>query len=188
MSPAGEEKMKLRYQIHSVSAMTLLGYGENWIDRYRFRLNESETKRCIIRADDEQEDNALFYQIMCVLHDGKFPELENGSVCRELSDVIFFMDFSSLYSSAERLGFVRYAAPRLKLAAFCLLEIDLPQEIPAHLRILIQRAVERAVGDKLIHGHAVRLVGFAELRHRAEPVQDLLVDGFRDSLLKCVLR
>lgn len=89
--------MKLRYQIHSVSAMTLLGYGEHWIDRYRFRLNESETKRCIIRADDEQEDNALFYQIMCVLHDGKFPELENGSVCKELSDVIFFMDFSGIF-------------------------------------------------------------------------------------------
>ena len=89
--------MKLRYQIHSVSAMTMLGYAQRWGEQYRFRLNKSETRRCIIQADEEQEDNALFYQIMCVLHDGRFPDLEDGAVCQELSDMIFFMDFSGIF-------------------------------------------------------------------------------------------
>ena len=89
--------MKVRYKIHSLSAMTLLGYAEQDTDHYRFRLNENEIRQCIIRADDEQEDNALFYQIMCVLHGGRFPEIEEGSVCKELSDVIFFMDFSGIF-------------------------------------------------------------------------------------------
>ena len=99
-------RMKLRYQIHSLSAMTLLGYAEHWIDRYRYRLDKDQTRRCILRADEEQEDNALFYQTMCVLHDGRFPELEEGTICKELSDVIFYMDFSGIFdrgSSAKAL-------------------------------------------------------------------------------------
>ncbi len=45
----------------------------------------------------EQDDNALFYQIMCVLHGDAFTGRPGGQLVTDLSDIIFYMDFSGIF-------------------------------------------------------------------------------------------
>ena len=65
----------------------------------------AETEKCkSLSAPHEQDDNALFYQIMCVLHGDAFTETPGGQLVTDLSDVIFYMDFpaSSTGAAPER--------------------------------------------------------------------------------------
>lgn len=45
----------------------------------------------------EQDDNALFYQTMCVLHGDAFTGAPEGQLVTDLSDIIFYMDFSGIF-------------------------------------------------------------------------------------------
>ena len=67
--------MKKKYRLHTISVRSLIGYAEA-VDgeRYSFHLSRSATRKCFLYRSDEQDDCALFHQIMCVLHDGSFPE------------------------------------------------------------------------------------------------------------------
>ena len=88
---------KIKYRIYRLSARTVMGYGQQDGDWFSFSLNRSATEHCKINAPHEQEDNALFYQIMDELHGGKFSVPADGKIVTDLSDVIFFMDFSGIF-------------------------------------------------------------------------------------------
>jgi len=94
--------MSLFYKIHRLSAQTMLGYAKAEDgERYSFHLSEDMTRRCILPGTDAQEDNALFYQIMRVLHSERFPEQRNETIYTELADVIFYMDFSGIFDGRQ---------------------------------------------------------------------------------------
>ena len=88
---------KIKYRIYRVSARAVMGYGQRDGDWFSFSLNKSATEQCKINASHEQEDNALFYQITDELHGGKFSVPADGKIVTDLSDVIFFMDFSGIF-------------------------------------------------------------------------------------------
>ena len=59
-------------------------------ERYSFHLSRIATRKCFLYRSDEQDDCALFHQIMCVLHGGSFPEQnEAETVIPNLEHVIF---------------------------------------------------------------------------------------------------
>ena len=60
-------------------------------------MSETATKKCILPNSEAQEDNALFYQIMCVLHGGHFPEINMQRILPDLSESIFIMDFAGVF-------------------------------------------------------------------------------------------
>lgn len=95
--------MKKKYRLHTISVRSLIGYAEA-VDgeRYSFRLSRSATRKCFLYRSDEQDDCALFHQIMCVLHDGSFPEQdEEETVIPDLEDVIFYADFSGIFDHSS---------------------------------------------------------------------------------------
>ena len=95
--------MKKKYRLHTISVRSLIGYAEA-VDgeRYSFHLSRSATRKCFLYRSDEQDDCALFHQIMCVLHDGSFPEQdEEETVIPDLEDVIFYADFSGIFDHSS---------------------------------------------------------------------------------------
>ena len=88
---------KIKYRIYRLSARAVMGYGQRDGDWFSFSLNKSATEQCKINMPHEQEDNALFYQIMAELHGGKFSGPADGKIVTDLADVIFYMDFSGIF-------------------------------------------------------------------------------------------
>ena len=78
--------MSLRYKIYRLSAKSVLSYAkETKAGVYSFDLNANTTERCkIFTANHEQEDNALFYQTMCVLHGNDFKYTPDVSYIEDL--------------------------------------------------------------------------------------------------------
>lgn len=94
--------MPLNYRIHMLSAASMLGYAEQAKKGYRYCLSKSGTEYCRMKAASQtQEDNALFYQILSVLQGGKPSLPTDNSVGTELSDVIFYMDFSGIFGTGS---------------------------------------------------------------------------------------
>lgn len=94
--------MSLFYKIHRLSAQAVLGYAKaEEGERYSFHLSETMTSRCILPGTDVQEANALFYQIMRVLHSRRFPERSDERIYTELADAIFYMDFSGIFDGGQ---------------------------------------------------------------------------------------
>ena len=63
----------VKYRIYELSARAVISYGREQDGAYTFRLSAAETEKCkSCSAPHEQDDNALFYQIMCVLHGAAF--------------------------------------------------------------------------------------------------------------------
>ena len=88
----------VKYRIYELSARAVISYSREQDRTYTFHLSAAETEKCKSRsAPHEQDDNALFYQIMCVLHGDAFTGRPGGQLVTDLSDVIFYMDFSSIF-------------------------------------------------------------------------------------------
>ena len=86
------------YQIYELSARAVISYGREQDGTYTFQLSATEAEKCkALTAPHEQEDNALFYQIMCVLHGDAFTGAATDRLVTDLSDVIFYMDFSGIF-------------------------------------------------------------------------------------------
>ena len=86
------------YQIYELSARAVISYGREQDGTYTFQLSAAEAEKCkALTAPHEQEDNALFYQIMCVLHGDAFTGAAIDRLVTDLSDVIFYMDFSGIF-------------------------------------------------------------------------------------------
>ena len=100
----------VKYRIYELSARAVISYGRQQDGTYTFHLSAAETEKCkSLSAPHEQDDNALFYQIMCVLHGDAFTETPGGQLVTDLSDIIFYMDFSGIFdrSSARKKYLIR---------------------------------------------------------------------------------
>ena len=90
--------MNVRYKIHTLSARAIISYARLENERYCFHLNTIDTRKCILRdAADEQEDNALFYQTMCVLNGSNIEPPKSEIALTDLQDVIFYVDFNGIF-------------------------------------------------------------------------------------------
>lgn len=93
--------MQVKYQIYRLSAKSLMGYAENsgrTTFEYRYKLSKSQTDKCkIYTATHEQEDNALFFQIMCQLHGEDFKTPTDKKLITDLSDIICIVDFEGIF-------------------------------------------------------------------------------------------
>ena len=91
----------VKYRIYELSARAVISYGRAQDGAYIFRLSAAETEKCkSLSAPHEQDDNALFYQIMCVLHGDAFTGTPGGQLVTDLSDIIFYMDFSGIFDQS----------------------------------------------------------------------------------------
>ena len=88
----------MKYRIYELSAKALMNYVREDEKKITFRLTENETKKCMsFSAPEYQEDCALFFQTMCVLHgDDYFVPLGTQTV-NDLSDIIVYIDFSGIF-------------------------------------------------------------------------------------------
>ncbi|MDD4415032.1 MAG: hypothetical protein PHR14_10930, partial [Oscillospiraceae bacterium] len=65
---------------------------------YKYNLTEDATNRCIsFSAPTVQDDCALYYQIMCVLHGDDFKMPVGAEVIPDLSDILITVDFSGIF-------------------------------------------------------------------------------------------
>ena len=88
----------VKYRIYELSARAVISYGRQQDGTYTFHLSAAETEKCkSLSVPHEQDDNALFYQIMCVLHGDAFTGIPGGQLVTDLSDIIFYMDFSGIF-------------------------------------------------------------------------------------------
>ena len=100
----------VKYRIYELSARAVISYGRQQECAYAFQLSAAETEKCkSLSAPHEQDDNALFYQIMCVLHGDAFTGTPGGQLVTDLSDIIFYMDFSGIFdrSGARKKHLIR---------------------------------------------------------------------------------
>lgn len=94
--------LQRNYQIYRLSARAVVGYAklqEN--GQYAFQLDAACTDRCKIAGAVEQEDNALFYQIMAQLHGNDFVFPKGNAVITDLADILFVMDFSGIFDKTK---------------------------------------------------------------------------------------
>ncbi len=89
-----------RYRIIELSARAVMSYAVLAGDRYEFHLDEEAVFRCQVPgADHEQDSNALFYQLLCLLQKGKARELHSETVDESLTDIIFYMNFQRVFET-----------------------------------------------------------------------------------------
>lgn len=90
---------QVRYKIYSLSATALMAYAqESAEDVYVFTLNAKATDKCKVPVSlHEQQDCALFFQAMCVLHGDNYQLPMEDTLISDLSDVICYVDFSNIF-------------------------------------------------------------------------------------------
>lgn len=95
--------MPRRYRIYLLSVKTILSYAKEEGGAVTITLNRDATRRCQLPGRQEQEENALFFQIQCALHGEGFTPTEESGVIEDLSTVLCYVDFSGIFdrSSAE---------------------------------------------------------------------------------------
>ncbi|HCA29203.1 MAG TPA: hypothetical protein DEP23_06420, partial [Ruminococcaceae bacterium] len=89
----------MKYQIHELSTRAIMRYtAETSSGVYKYNLTEDATNRCIsFSAPTMQDDCALFYQIMCVLHGDDFKMPVGVEVIPDLSNILITVDFSGIF-------------------------------------------------------------------------------------------
>ena len=88
---------QVRYKIYSLSATALTAYAQAG-DYYCFALNTKATEKCkVLTVLHEQQDCALFFQAMCVLHEDSYQMPTEDTLVSDLSDVICYVDFSNIF-------------------------------------------------------------------------------------------
>lgn len=93
-----------KYRIYELSARAVISYGTQEDGAYNFSLDRTATEKCKRPAAlHEQDSNALFFQIMCVLCGDDYTERKDERLIPDLADQIFYMDFSGIFDrSGER--------------------------------------------------------------------------------------
>lgn len=87
---------KTRYRIYELSAIALMRNAKKDDDGvYKYYLREEATRKCIaFSAPEMQDDCALFYQIMAVLHGG---DVRASGVMDDLKDILIYIDFTNVF-------------------------------------------------------------------------------------------
>lgn len=90
---------QVRYKIYTLSAAALMAYAREGAGGcYTFALNAKATEKCKVQASlHEQQDCALFFQAMCILHGDNYQPPEEDTLVSDLSDVICYVDFSNIF-------------------------------------------------------------------------------------------
>ncbi len=90
---------KLRYLIRRLSVQAMLSYAKpNDQGTYSFALTPAQTKSIIMGDGDTwQEDNAIFFQAMCILRGEKYKEPSSDTLISDLADVILYLDFKGIF-------------------------------------------------------------------------------------------
>jgi len=103
---------KTRYRIYELSAIALMRNAKKDDDGvYKYYLREEATRKCIaFSAPETQDDCALFYQIMAVLHGG---DVRASGVMEDLKDILIYIDFSNVF---DRKGNSKRYAERIEKA------------------------------------------------------------------------
>ncbi|MBR3639167.1 MAG: hypothetical protein IKN50_01015, partial [Clostridia bacterium] len=93
---------KTQYRIYELSAIALMRNAKKDENgNIKYYLKEEATRKCISRyAPETQDDCALFYQTMCVLHNGDFTA---SGVVEDLKDIIIYVDFSNVFNRGNDL-------------------------------------------------------------------------------------
>ncbi len=93
---------KTQYRIYELSAIALMRNAKkDESGNIKYYLKEEATRKCISRyAPETQDDCALFYQTMCVLHNGDFTA---SGVVEDLKDIIIYVDFSNVFNRGNDL-------------------------------------------------------------------------------------
>ena len=89
--------MPRRYRIYLLSAKSILSYAKEEGGAVTIALNRDATRRCVVSDRQEQEENALFFQIQCALHGEGFTPTEESGVVEDLSAVLCYVDFSGIF-------------------------------------------------------------------------------------------
>ena len=89
--------MPRRYRIYLLSAQSILSYAKEEGGAVSIALNRDATRRCQLPGRQEQEENALFFQIQCALHGNGFTPTEEPGVVEDLSTVLCYVDFSGIF-------------------------------------------------------------------------------------------
>ena len=83
------------YKIFELSVKALLAYAKPGNGCWYFDLDREATKNCIKLPVREQKENALFDQLMIMRN--KPLTSKDGAVITDLSEVIFYADFSGIF-------------------------------------------------------------------------------------------
>jgi len=86
----------MKYRIYDLSVRAMLNYSKPDGLFYKTVIDKNALRSCIKHSAHEQDDNALFYQILCVLHGNDF-KYDSADLVTDLSDVIFYADFSRVF-------------------------------------------------------------------------------------------
>ena len=90
---------RIRYLIRRLSVPVMLSYAQpSGEDQYTFSLTPAQTKSIIMGDGDTwQEDNAIFFQTMCVLHGSEYEQPTEDALLSDLSDVLLYLDFKGIF-------------------------------------------------------------------------------------------
>ena len=97
---------KTKYKIYELSARAIIRNAKKDDDgEYQYHLNEEATRKCIaFSAPETQDDCALFYQTMAVLHKG---EVRTAVIVEELKDITLRFRGSSNQRILDRADIAR---------------------------------------------------------------------------------
>ncbi|MFR6278510.1 MAG: hypothetical protein ACLULM_06520 [Acutalibacter sp.] len=95
--------MPRRYRIYLLSAQSILSYAKEVGGTVTITLNRDAARRCQLPGRQEQEENALFFQIQCALHGNGFTPTEEPGVVEDLSAVLCYVDFSGIFDRSPAL-------------------------------------------------------------------------------------
>lgn len=111
----GDSMPQTKYRIYELSARTLMSYAREENGVYTFQLNRTATDHCMIPGAKHEQDNcALFFQLMCQLRGDRYREREGEGVITDLADMIFYMDFSGIFDRRGSSHMQRFAGRKRK--------------------------------------------------------------------------
>ncbi|MGM9663428.1 MAG: hypothetical protein ACI3XF_01185, partial [Eubacteriales bacterium] len=90
---------EIRYFIRRLSVAAMLSYAKPISDDiYSFDLTEAQTASVLMgNSKTWQEDSAIFFQTMCVLHGNEYEQPTEDTVISDLSDVLLYLDFKGIF-------------------------------------------------------------------------------------------
>ena len=90
---------KLRYLIQRLSVQAMLSYTKPTDQgTYSFALPPAQTKSVIMGDGDTwQEDNAIFFQAMCILRGEKYRQPTSDTLISDLAEAILYLDFKGIF-------------------------------------------------------------------------------------------
>ena len=90
---------RIRYLIRRLSVKAMLSYAKPTDQgTYSFALTPAQTKSIIMGDGDTwQEDNAIFFQTMCILRGEKYKEPTSDTLISDLAEAILYLDFKGIF-------------------------------------------------------------------------------------------